>query len=152
MLAIACFGVVILFGIGFGWNLCECHRLARQHPVPGAFYAVNGSMMHLYCTGSESPTVVTETGLGDDWLAWQKVQPELSKTTRVCSYDRAGLGWSEPQLGSRDATNIAMQLHSLLNEAHLGGPLILVGHSAGGLYISLFRGIVSRRCCRHCIC
>lgn len=141
ILTIAFVGAVVLLCVGFGYNSIVCHRLARRYPVPGAFYAVNGRTIRLYCTGAGSPTVVIESGLGDDWLTWQKVQPELSKTTRVCSYDRAGLGWSEPQTGPRDATSIAMQLHALLNEANISGPLILVGHSAGGLYIRFFTAL-----------
>jgi pimeloyl-ACP methyl ester carboxylesterase len=106
--------------------------------MPGKLYEVNGSPMHLYCTGAGSPTVVLEAGLGNYWLHWQRVQPELAKTTRVCSYDRAGLGWSDPQAGPRDATHIAAQLHSLLQQAGEAGPLVLAGASAGGLYIREF--------------
>jgi len=138
---IVCFGAVILLCVGFGYNFVVCHSLAHRHPVPGAFYTVNRHKMHLYCIGAGSPTVVIESGLGDDWLAWQKVQPELSKTSRVCSYDRAGLGWSDPQTGPRDATNIALQLHVLLNEANIRGPLVLMGHSAGGLFIRSFTAL-----------
>jgi pimeloyl-ACP methyl ester carboxylesterase len=117
------------------YNALYVHDLASRHPAPGKFYVVNGYQMHLYCTGSGSPTVVFEGGRGDDWLYWQKVQPELAKTTRVCSYDRAGLGWSDPQPGARDAVHIAAQLHSLLQQAGETGPLILVGASAGGFYV-----------------
>jgi pimeloyl-ACP methyl ester carboxylesterase len=109
--------------------------LRRRYPVPGKIYEVNGAAMHIYCAGTGSPTVVLEAGRGDSWLYWQKVQPELAKTTRVCSYDRAGIGWSDMQLGQRDAVNIAAQLHSLLQKAGETGPLILMGASAGGFYV-----------------
>jgi pimeloyl-ACP methyl ester carboxylesterase len=59
----------------------------------------------------------------------------------VRSYDRFGLGWSEPSSGARDAVSIAAQLHTLLNVAKISGPLLLVGHSRGGLYIRAFRVI-----------
>ncbi len=113
-------------------------RYTGRHGPPGKLYQVNDSPMHLYCTGTGSPTVVLESGLGDDWLVWHKVQPEIAKTTRVCSYDRAGLGWSDLQPGRRDATNIAAQLHGLLQQAHVETPFVLVGASAGGFYAREF--------------
>jgi len=99
--------------------------------------------MHLYCTGHGSPTIVLEAGGGDDWLIWQKVQPEVANTTRVCSYDRAGTGWSELQPGLRDATHIADQLHLLLQQASEQGPFVLAGASVGGLYIRQFAATYS---------
>lgn len=103
--------------------------------APGRIYNVNGYGMHLYCTGSGSPTILLDAGLGNDSLDWDHVQPALSKTTRVCSYDRAGSGWSEPQPGTRDADQITSQLHALLQQAGVTGPLVLMGHSMGGIYI-----------------
>ncbi len=97
--------------------------------------AVDGHVMHLYCTGAGSPTVVIEGGLGDTWINWQMVQPELARVTRVCSYDRAGLGWSDPDSGPRDAVAISDQLHELLQRADITGRLVLIGQSAGGLYV-----------------
>ena len=94
--------------------------------------------MHLYCSGAGSPTIVIEAGLGSDWLGWQVVQPELSKLTRVCTYDRSGSGWSERRSGSRDAESIAQQLHALLDIAGVQRPIVLAGHSAGGLYVREF--------------
>lgn len=128
---------VILLGVltSAAYNALYVHHLAKQQPVPGKFYQVNGYQMHLYCTGTGSPTVVLEGGRGVDWIYWQKVQPELSKTTRVCSYDRAGIGWSDPQPGPRDAIHIAQQLHSLLQQTGETGSLILAGASAGGFYV-----------------
>jgi pimeloyl-ACP methyl ester carboxylesterase len=105
------------------------------HPPPGAFYQVGAARMHLYCSGTGAPTVILDSGLGDDWLQWRKVQPALSQLTRVCSYDRAGYGWSDPQAGPRDSVHIADQLHSLLQQADISGPVLLMGHSAGGLHI-----------------
>jgi pimeloyl-ACP methyl ester carboxylesterase len=99
--------------------------------------------MHLYCEGSGTPTVVLESGGGDDWLYWQKVQPEAARLTRVCSYDRAGLGWSDPQPGPRDAKNIALQLHELLEQAHEPGPFVLAGGSVGGFYVREFESMFS---------
>lgn len=106
-----------------------------EHPSPGSFLTVDEYRMHLNCTGVGAPTLILESGLGDDLLQWRKVQPELSKLTRVCSYDRAGYGWSESRPGSRDSVHIADELHSMLQQAGITGPVILMGHSAGGLHI-----------------
>jgi pimeloyl-ACP methyl ester carboxylesterase len=76
-----------------------------------------------------------EAAASAPWSLWRKVQPELSQITRVCSYDRAGHGWSEPRKGSRDAETIVRELHSLLDKAGVKGPFVLAGHSAGGLYV-----------------
>jgi Alpha/beta hydrolase family len=76
---------------------------------------------------------MTFPGLGNDSLIWANVQPELSKTTRVCSYDRAGFGWSEPRPDPRDADRIVQELHGLLTEAGITGPIVLMGHSISGL-------------------
>lgn len=94
--------------------------------------------MHIYCVGSGGPPVIFESGLGDDWMAWQKVQPVLSKLTRVCSYDRSGLGWSEARTGSRSALRIAEQLRELLRAASISAPFVVAGHSAGGPYARAF--------------
>lgn len=89
--------------------------------------------------------MILESGLGNDWLVWQKVQGKLMARTKVCSYDRAGIGWSAPRPGSRDALTIAKQLHSLLTQAGISGSLLLVGHSAGGLYARAFAGLFQDR-------
>ena len=119
-------------------NLAISAFLQARYPVPGTFYRINRHSMHLYCTGHGHPTVVLEAGGGDDWLIWQRVQPEVAKITSVCSYDRAGTGWSEPQPGTRDANTIADQLHALLQDSGESGPLVLVGASVGGFYVRQF--------------
>ena len=108
--------------------------LQARHPVPGAFYLVNGRRMHLYCAGSGSPTVVLDAGGGNDWLVWQKVQPEVAKAFRVCSYDRPGTGWSELLPGIPDARDMAQELHALLEQAGEQRPFILVAASVAGFY------------------
>jgi pimeloyl-ACP methyl ester carboxylesterase len=106
--------------------------------MPGKLYPVEGFNMHLFCTGVGDPTVILEAGLGDDSRIWGTVQPELSKLTRVCSYDRAGLGWSDPRPGLRDSDSIADQLHSLLAAARIHGPIVLMGHSIAGLHMRAY--------------
>ncbi len=104
-------------------------------PAPGEMVGVQGHRLHLNCVGDGSPTVVLEAGGGYtsvEWSAW--IQPEVASKTRVCAYDRAGTGWSEPEPGSADAAQIAGELHTLLSGAGEDGPFVLVGHSLGGLY------------------
>jgi pimeloyl-ACP methyl ester carboxylesterase len=106
-----------------------------RNPVPGAFYDVDGAQMHIDCTGSGSPTVVLESAASASYMLWRRVQPELSQVARVCSYDRAGHGWSPAREESRDAHTIVHELHALLDQAGVQRPFIYVGHSAGGLYV-----------------
>lgn len=117
------------------WNLTAAKWQHARNPVPGSFYTVEGLQMHIECSGTSSPTVVMEAGASTPWSLWRKVQPELSQITRVCSYDRAGHGWSEPSEGPRDAATIVRELHSLLDKAGVKRPIVLAGHSAGGLYV-----------------
>jgi pimeloyl-ACP methyl ester carboxylesterase len=117
------------------WNIAAEARWSAQHPVPGDFYSIEGKRMHLVCTGAGLPTVVLEAAAGARGLQWRKVQPALSTITRVCSYDRAGHGWSEPRNGARDAESIVRELHMLLERARVSKPFVYVGESAGGLYI-----------------
>jgi pimeloyl-ACP methyl ester carboxylesterase len=125
-------------GANATFNAVATHCYRAQHPPLGSLYMVDGYKMHLYCTGQGSPTIVLDAGLGNDSLIWANVQPELSKTTRTCSYDRAGFGWSDPQPGPRDADHIADQLHRLLTQAAITGPVVLMGHSIAGLYIRAY--------------
>lgn len=130
----AAFGASFVLVTAF-WNFAVTAWQHARNPVPGNFYSVYGRQMHIYCSGSGSPTVVIEAAASASWLAWQGVQPQLSHLTRVCTYDRAGHGWSEPRPGARDAETIVPELHALLDHAGVQRPLVLTGHSAGGLYV-----------------
>jgi pimeloyl-ACP methyl ester carboxylesterase len=99
---------------------------------------VGGHQLHLLVAGNGKPTVVLESGLGDTSESWAKVQPEAAKFARVVAYDRAGLGQSETGPKPRTARQIAAELHTALKNAGLAPPFVLVGHSAGGLYIRVF--------------
>jgi pimeloyl-ACP methyl ester carboxylesterase len=114
---------------------------ARRFPPPGKLVMVDGHRMHINCTGAGGPTVVMDAGLGGWSLDWSTVQPELAQFTRVCTYDRAGLGWSEPSTERRDAQHAVDELHSLLNNSGEAGPFVLVGHSNGGLRAALYAHI-----------
>jgi pimeloyl-ACP methyl ester carboxylesterase len=98
----------------------------------------DGRHLHFACSGEGSPTVILESGFGATADAWFKVQPELARETRVCSYDRAGYGSSDPGPAPRDGAAIAADLDQGLRAARIAGPFVLVGHSAGGLYVQIF--------------
>lgn len=114
------------------------HHALRQLPPPGELVDVDGQKMHLYCTGTGSPTVVLDAGLGAFSLDWHRVQPDVAAFTRVCSYDRAGYGWSERSERPRTSQNIVQELHALLQAAGELGPYVIVGHSLGGFHARLF--------------
>lgn len=126
--------LLLLLALSF-WNFAVTKWQHLQNPVPGNLYTVEGRQMHLYCAGTGSPTIIIEAASGADYIGWQGVQARLSQLTEVCTYDRSGLGWSEPRSGPRDAEAIARQLHALLDRAGVQGRLVLTGHSAGGLYV-----------------
>jgi pimeloyl-ACP methyl ester carboxylesterase len=94
--------------------------------------------LHINCVGQGIPTVVLDAGSGEMSAHWVRVQREVSGTTRVCAYDRAGMGWSESGPEPRDARQIAGELHTLLSEAGIEGPYVLVGHSFGGMYMQTY--------------
>jgi pimeloyl-ACP methyl ester carboxylesterase len=104
----------------------------RAYAMPGQLYDVGGYRLHLHCTGSGGPTVVLQNGLGEFSANWARIAPEVAGTTRVCTYDRAGQGWSEDAPSGRDGLQAAADLHTLLSRAGEHGPYVLVGHSIGG--------------------
>ena len=111
---------------------------AKTYPPPGQLADVGDHRLHINCTGTGSPTVVIVSGLGDWSTSWGVVQPEVAKTTRVCTYDRAGLGWSDASSLPSDAAQFAKELHTLLQKANVPGPYVLVGHSLGGFIVRIF--------------
>jgi pimeloyl-ACP methyl ester carboxylesterase len=112
---------------------------ARAYPAPGQMVDVGGHRLHINCTGTGSPTVVIEAGWGDSSVAWSSwVQPAAAQTTRVCTYDRAGMAYSEPGPLPRTADRLARELHTLLSGAGVPGPYVLVGHSLGGALVRVY--------------
>jgi pimeloyl-ACP methyl ester carboxylesterase len=133
--------VLVLAGVGMIYeNIFEA-RDRRFNPRSGQLFDVGGYRMHIDCSGEGSPTVILESGLGDSSLSWRKVQPEIAKFTRVCSYDRAGLGYSDSSSQPRTSKVIAGELHALLKAAGVPPPYVLVGHSMGGFDVRLFAGL-----------
>ena len=129
--------VLALFA-GTAYQYLENRRDLRENPAPGQLVDVGGHRLHLWCTGAGSPVVVLEAGGGGMVLEWSRVQPEIAKTTRVCSYDRAGFGWSELGPNPRSAVQIVRELHTVLQTAQVPVPYVLTGHSAGGLFVRLY--------------
>jgi pimeloyl-ACP methyl ester carboxylesterase len=110
----------------------------RSYPAPGRLVDIGGYRLHVYCTGSGAPTVILDALFPGTVSNWVWVQTELAKTTRVCAYDRAGLGWSDRGPQPRDAQQHAAELDALLAAAAIPGPYVLVGHSWGGLVVRAF--------------
>jgi pimeloyl-ACP methyl ester carboxylesterase len=110
----------------------------RAYPPPGEMVDVGGYRLHINCVGQGSPNVILDTGSGGMSAQWVRVQQEVSGTTRVCAYDRAGMGWSEMGPEPRDAKQVTGELHTLLGKAGIEEPYVLVGHSFGGLYMQTY--------------
>jgi pimeloyl-ACP methyl ester carboxylesterase len=106
-------------------------RDRRMYPPPGQLVDIGGESLHIYCTGQGSPTVVLEHGLDGSYLDWRQVQPDIAQFTRVCSYDRAGYGYSDRSGKARVPSMMVEELHALLTNAGEKPPFIIVGHSMG---------------------
>lgn len=125
--------VLIASGAAYQWGAA---RADRQHfPPPGRLVDVDGLKMHIDCHGEGEPVVILEAGLGAGATEWGSVPGAVSGSTEVCAYDRPGLGWSEPIDRTADAAEVADRLQRLLQAAGVGGPYLLVGWSAGGVYV-----------------
>jgi pimeloyl-ACP methyl ester carboxylesterase len=137
LVLVAALALVVLAGIAFEqWS----RRVAKSRFIPpGQMLVVDGVDSHLYCTGNGTPTVIFESGLDTDGsLGWSNIQPKVAELTRACSYDRAGIMWSAPRNGVRDARTIANELRALLASASEAPPYVMVGHSLGGPLVRVF--------------
>ena len=132
--------LAILACCGAVYEQIERRKDARAG-MPGELVDVGGYRMHIVCEGSGSPTILLDSGLGDNWLSWRKVQPAVAQFTRVCSYDRAGMGFSAPSPKPRTSEAIAGELHALLERTRIAPPYVVVGHSWGGLNVRMFTSL-----------
>lgn len=134
--------LALLLVIGAVWEQVERPQVAAAYPAPGRLVDIGGRRMQIECRGTGSPTVVFETGL--DYLgelAWTKVYGPVAEFTHACSYSRAGIVWSDDKPGPHDGLGVARDLHATLDAAGENGPFVMVGHSLGGPYISLYTGL-----------
>jgi pimeloyl-ACP methyl ester carboxylesterase len=108
-------------------------------PPPGRLVDVGGRRLHVNCTGSGSPTVVLEAGASSFAIDWSLVQPEVARTQRVCSYDRAGSGWSDARQDVETPARVVADVHAALTAAGEKPPFVMVGASAGGIYVRMYQ-------------
>jgi len=132
--------IVSLAIIGALYEMIGRWRDAQRFPQRGHFVQVGSIRMNIDCSGQGSPTVILESGSGGPSVDWLMVQPEVAKFSRVCSYDRAGYGWSDSGPEPRSSLQIAHELKRLLLAAGEKGPYVLVGHSMGGYDIRVYTG------------
>lgn len=133
--------LVLLLAIsGVSYALIERGLDARRFPQQGKLVDVGGYSLDINCMGQGSPTVVLESGFGMLSSTWAAAQSGIAKFSRVCSYDRAGYGWSDGSPFPRTSAQIAKELHTLLRNAGEKPPYVLVGHSFGGLTVRVFDG------------
>ena len=136
MFLLLCIGAVIALGLFYqaiGQLLDD-----RRFPPPGRLVSTGALRLHLHQQGAGEPVVVLEAGIAGSSLGWALVQPEIGKFTSVCSYDRAGLGWSAKPEEARTVDQMTSELRGLLASAGCPPPYILVGHSFGGLLIRAY--------------
>jgi pimeloyl-ACP methyl ester carboxylesterase len=131
-------GFLALSAVGGGYQAVGEATDPTVMPSTGRLIDVDGHRLYLNCVGSGSPTVVLEPGAGatSSHMGW--IAPALARSIRVCVYDRAGRGWSEPADTPQDGARIATDLHTLVHRAGEVGPYVLAGHSFGGLYVRIF--------------
>lgn len=126
--------------LGAGYETIQEARDRRLLRPTGQLVDVGGRRLHLRCAGAGTPTVLLESGLGETGAYWDGITRTISQDTRVCAYDRAGRGWSDPATAPHDGVAVADDLHRLLTRGRVGTPVVLVGHSSGAAYARIFNG------------
>ena len=132
--------VLLLIAVAGAAGTIAAASSSTPAPTTGRTYLVNGHRLYLSCVGSGGPTVVLFNGLGEWTPNWAWVQANVSHTTRVCAFDRAGEGWSGGKAVREDGHQLASDLHVLLRAAQVPGPYVLAGHSVGGTYALVYAG------------
>jgi pimeloyl-ACP methyl ester carboxylesterase len=130
--------LIVVVSTGAAWQWIATRNELSATPPPGRLVDVDGRRLHIWCTGSGAPSVILETGLGGTTVDWGFVQPAVAQFTRVCSYDRAGMGYSNPGPTPRTARRMARELGQLLERSGIDKPVVLVGASIGGLIVRVF--------------
>jgi pimeloyl-ACP methyl ester carboxylesterase len=123
-------------GATYQWSATR--RDLAAAPYPGQLIDVGGHRLHVWCAGSGAPAVILESGLAGTTADWGFVQPEVARFTRVCSYDRAGMGYSDPGPSPRTARQIARELAALIQRSGIHDPVVLAAASSGGLPVRVF--------------
>lgn len=126
-------GLALLAVIGIGFQQWGEGQDALAFPMPGRLISVGDQRLHIRCIGAGSPTIVMLAGAGSPSVNSYDLQNELAKTSRVCSYDRAGLGWSDPPKAPMGLVQIVADLETLLSRSGEKGPYVLVPESFGGM-------------------
>jgi pimeloyl-ACP methyl ester carboxylesterase len=126
--------IVFVLVVGSVYQLIAGNVPDGKYPPPWRLVDIGSRVLHVNCMGQGTPTVILEAGLGSGAITWQHVQRPISEPTRVCSYDRAGYGWSASGPSPRTAARVTDDLHRLLEKLGVQGPLVLAGHSLGGLF------------------
>jgi pimeloyl-ACP methyl ester carboxylesterase len=127
-----------LIGGGMLYQILGAASDRRRFAAPGALGPVGRHRLHYRCDGTGTPAVVLEAGIAASSLTWSRVQPVLARSTCVCSYDRAGLAWSEAASTPRSISALVSELRRLVEHSGVQPPYVLVGHSFGGLVIRAF--------------
>ncbi|MBL8227230.1 MAG: alpha/beta hydrolase [Bryobacterales bacterium] len=134
------FLLVLIASGGASYEILASRADTKRFPRPRHLVDAGALRLNLHCTGSGNPTVVLEAGLADSLDQWRLVQPEVARFTRVCSYDRAGYGYSDPGPMPRTSIRIASELHAALQSAGEAPPYVMVGSSFGGYCVRVFNG------------
>lgn len=130
--------LAILLTVGLLYKAIPIRWSMHTHQAPGQLIDIGGYKLHIQCAGEGKPSVILDAGFACFSLVWSLVQPSIAQFTRVCSYDRAGLGWSERSPLSRTSAHMVKELHTLLETIQMPKPYILVGHSFGGVNMQLY--------------
>lgn len=131
--------VLILVGATYQGIATALER--RRYPHPGQLVSVGDHQLHIYCAGEGAPVVVLEAAAAAMSASWGWVQPSVAKVTRACSYDRAGLGWSEAGDRPYDPARVPEELRTLLTAARQPGPYVLAGHALGASFVRRFASL-----------
>ena len=129
-----------LLAVAALWPACpvQAFDVDKLMVPPGKYASVETHRLHYHCLGNGSPVVIIDGGIGGASVEWRNIQAEVGRETRVCSYDRAGYGWSDPGPAPRITSRTVSELRRLLKRADIPPPYLLVGHSFGGFTVRYF--------------